>query len=340
MVSQSRELHGKAAAVFLRHRDLDQRRRPAGGELAPLDAPAGAVDVEEERLVRQTRRHEEPRRFSDGNRGVLDGEHGREGERRLLAADQKLLRHFENRAEVVHRAVVKAVGAGGQARNLERRLALRVVRQVSVRDLRAVLPEADHPLRRVIGVPAGPKSVPGGLEAFGGRASAPDEPRPRRHRGRLVGGKHRPVGLLEPRDAPRACPLARHAVEIRPHDPQPALPRLEQETRRRIDARLDGDEAEAEGARGRAGLAPLVGRVGLDAVRVREILRSLPQPLIRRRRENDLERPVGLKSATPAAIVCVRAAGFGVHHQGDHQKYCGVRVTRQRTEPLATGRPK
>ena len=50
--------------------------------------------------------------------------------------------------------------------------------------------------------------------------------------------------------------------------------------------------------------------------------------------------PSGFKGETPEATVCARAAGLPVHDQDDHQKYCGVRVTRQRTEPVATGRPK
>ena len=77
----------------------------------------------------------------------------------------------------------------------------------------------------------------------------------------LVGREERRLRLDEPDDPPRALPRLGRAVEVGAGDREGALRVRPEEPALRGDARLDADEAEPEGAGGRAGLAAFVGDV-------------------------------------------------------------------------------
>ena len=95
-----------------------------------LDRPAGAGDVEVQRLLAQARRDEEARDAAHGHGRGLGEEDGRQRGRRLAARDEEVLRHLV----LLRRNRPRSCSAGGYAPDdergqLELRLPLRVVRQ-------------------------------------------------------------------------------------------------------------------------------------------------------------------------------------------------------------------
>ena len=221
MVAHGGQRDAEAAAVLLRDRPLDQRRRPLprARMRRSIELPR-AGDVEEQRLARggRTRRGSAPTpptfteddsaRRTSGSAGAA-----------LRARDEEVLRHLVLRAEVVDRLVAQAVGAGGQRRQVELRLALRVVRQRARRLLGAVLPVAQPLLDGIARRPARAQQVARGLDSLpalrAARAVSLVGP-PFSDCLEGIGGEQGLLGRHEAEQPPRALPGARRAVEIGP----------------------------------------------------------------------------------------------------------------------------
>ena len=314
VVAQNGELHREPAAVLLGDRNLDELGVAPRDEARLPDAAPVAVDLEEQRLLREPGRHEEARGLPDRDRVALRQQNRRERQRRPRRGDEDLARHGQLGAELVGGAVVDSVGAGGEPPQRNRRLALRVVRQLPSRDLGAVFPARQDALGSEARLPTRTQGVSGGVEgvrvrdADAGRRVVPNAlvflgRLVRRlvsasfHR--LVGGQPRRLRLLQARQPPRALAGARHAVQTGSQDAHARRLALAQEAARRIDRGLDGDETQAKRAGSRPRLAALVGRVRDDRVRVRDALPRRVLALVGPRGEAQGEGSVGRQRRRP-----------------------------------------
>ena len=133
VVADQPGVHGQAAAIAVGDRQLDKARRGAGGPTQDLarKQDAVAVHIEVDGLGREPAVDEEARHPADADRGgrrlEQEGERGRRAGAGRGVGDHELLGGGKGRVELVPGLVAQAVGAGGQRRQGDRRLAARVV---------------------------------------------------------------------------------------------------------------------------------------------------------------------------------------------------------------------
>ena len=220
--------------------------RPAQGSRGPASGRRRPERDQEARRAADRHRGASPRASSAGSASGV-----------LWPATRKSCVVSYVGAELVRRLVAQPVGAGGQRRQLELRLALRVVRE------RAARPLARRPASR-----AAPPRAAYAVSQRGRRLSPGVAIRIAASLARagsgLVGRQQRLRRGCDERDQPPAArrPARGVAVEVGARDRDAPPGALAEE--RRVSAstlRLDRDEAQAEAALGRARLAALVGDV-------------------------------------------------------------------------------
>ena len=304
MVADRGEPDPEPAAHVLGDRDLDDAAVLAGLDPAALPEGAALERLEEDGLAAPAAVEEETGFAADRDGRLFRFEQERQLEGGLgLAGDEEVEAVLGRRAEIVLRFVEQAIGPGAERRDGDRGNALVVVFGRALGRLGAFLPHADDG-RRVHGLPTRPQQVAGRrrIEAIV-RTGADGE--------RLVGREKRFLRLDELDDAPRALAGFGRAVEIGPHDREFALGVGAQEFGVRRGAGLDADEAQAEGARSRAGLAAFVRDVGRERVAIGEAGRRGVLPLVGAGRELDGERAVGVDLG-PAAGHGLAAGAAGL----------------------------
>ncbi len=290
VVSQHRQPDPEPAAVLLLDRDLDQGRRLAGDERAPLDRRPVADDLEVQPLAGQPRSRQQPRRASDGNRGLLRQEEQGQRDRRLRPGHDEIARNLELGAELVPGLVQQSIGAGRKAFDRDPGDALRVVRGFAARHLGAAFPRRQDLVRRVSGLPARAQGVSGGPIAARGLPV---------RIGRQLRRQERRLGLLQPDQAPGALARPRRAVEVGAEDRHLLFLAGPQEGARQLDSRLDRDESEPERPSRGPRLAALVRGVGREGVGIGRPLFPSRQPLVGLRRERDRESAVLVERGGP-----------------------------------------
>ncbi len=285
VVGDQARAHGEAAAVRLRHRDLEPGAVASGRERpAPLDLLT-ADPLDEEGLSGPARVHPEARGAAGHDPVALETQGERRRERRRLAGDDEVGRHLEALAEAVLRLVAEAVGAWREPAEPQRAPAVLAVAHAPLRQLAAV-GEAGEQLAELGGrsppraqrVSRCPEALPGALfrEPLG-----------------HFGGERGLGGRRDREEPPGPLAGARPAIEIGALERELDRLRGELEVGGPGEAGLDADPAEAERAFARAGLAAVVGHLGArpEAVGGARVLLAL----VGFGGERDLELPVGVE---------------------------------------------
>ena len=245
-------------------RKLDQVCAFASRQCTALDELALAIDVQKQRLIFQTRQGHDPGRVAHLDRGLLQPQHGRQGQFGAFARHDDHLGHLVFGAEGVLGLVFDPVGPGRKLGERKLGFALGVVFQIALGFAGPIGPGAHDRFGLISRAPTRPELIvfgPVGLarvrrrrqgDGLVGRQTGP---------GRRLHGDH-PVFALSSHGRP---------VQIGAHDLYLGRHPFAHKLHIRIHVRGHGHEAEPEGARGRAGLATLVDHLGRDRIRVTDV---------------------------------------------------------------------